>query len=622
MFDPKPRTVVELFRARVEATPDSRALCGRRGGEWHWLTWREAEARVRALAAGLLALGLAKGERAAILSSSRPEWILADLAILWAGGAVSTLYPSNTAEDCAYILADSGAKVCFVENDALAAKLRQVRDRLPQLEKIVLFEVDPIEAVPMEDGGSDPDPGTDWATSLDALEAAGAVWSGAHPGAVEASAAAIQPEDLATLIYTSGTSGPPKGVMLTHDNWVYEGELIANLGLLGPQDMNLVFLPLAHSYAKAIEVAILYTGIPSAIDGSVDNLAKNLAAIRPTVFGCVPRVLEKVYNRVVTAAREGGALKYRIFLWALDVGKRVSRVRQLGREPGGLLALQHRIAARLVYGKIKARFGGRLRFLASGGAPLSLEIIEFFHALDILILEGYGLTETSGASSANSLDRYRFGTVGPALRGTEIQLDEDGEVLIRGRHVMRGYFNLPEATAAAFTADGWFRSGDIGRLDADGFLSITDRKKDILITAGGKNVAPQNVENQLKASCPYLSQVVMLGDRRPFCVALVTLNDESCGKWARERGLAFEALSGLAALASLPVLREEIRAAIAALNDRLPPHERIRNFRILERDFSIETGELTPKMSIKRKVVEARHAAILEELYGRTMEKL
>lgn len=618
MFDPKPRTIVELFRARVAATPDSEALRGRRSGDWHWLTWRESEARVRALAGGLLGLGLAKGERAAILSSSRPEWILADLAILSAGGAVSTLYPSNTPDDCAYILADSAARVCFVENDALAAKLHQVRDRLPKLEKIVLIDPSPSASsapgVPGAAGEAD-----DWATSLAALEAAGAVWSEAHPGALDALAAAIQPEDLATLIYTSGTSGPPKGVMLTHDNWVFEGELIANLGLLGPQDMNLVFLPLAHSYAKATEVAIFHTGVPSAIDGSVDDLAKNFAFIRPTVFGGVPRVLEKVYNRVVTAAREGGALKYRIFLWALGVGRRVSRVRQQGREASGLLALQHRIAARLVYGKIRARFGGRLRFLVSGGAPLSIEIIEFFHALDILILEGYGLTETSGATSANSLDHYRFGTVGRALEGTEIKLDEDGEVLIRGRHVMRGYFNLPEATAEAFTADGWFRSGDIGRLDEDGFLSITDRKKDLIVTAGGKKVAPQNVENQLKASCPFLSQVVMLGDRRPYCVALVTLNEEYCGKWARERGLAFESVADLAAL---PALHEEIRAAIAALNDHLAPHERIRNFRILEGDFSIEAGELTPKMSIKRKVVEARHAAILEELYGKTMEKL
>jgi len=545
--------------------------------------------------------------------------IFADLAILWAGGATSTLYPTNTPDDCAYILADSVARVCFVENELLADKLRAVRERIPRLEKIILFDPAASALPDPRPEGNASSGASPWILSLAELEAAGRVWNEANPGGLDRAAEALDPEDLATLIYTSGTSGPPKGVMLTHDNWVFEGELIANLGVLGPEDTNLVFLPLAHSYAKAVEVAIFWTGIPSAIDGNIEELAKNLAAIRPTVFGCVPRVLEKVYNRVVTAAKEGGALKYRIFRWALRVGQRASRLRQQGREPRGLLALQHRIASALVYKKIRDRFGGRLRFLASGGAPLSMEIIEFFHALDILILEGYGLTETSGASTANSLHRYRFGTVGPAMGGTEVKLDEDGEVLLRGRHVMKGYFNRPEATAEVFTPDGWFRTGDIGRLDADGFLKITDRKKDILITAGGKNVAPQNVENQLKASCAYVSQVVMLGDRRPFCIALLTLNEEACGKWARERGLAY---GSPAELAALPALREKIRAAIGDLNDRLTPFERIRNFRILDREFTIDAGELTPKMSIKRRVIEERHAAVLEELYSGTMESL
>jgi long-chain acyl-CoA synthetase len=357
MFDPAPKTVVELFRARVAASPEARALAGRQGGDWRWMNWRETEARVRDLAAGLLAFGLAKGERCAILSASRPEWIVADLAILWAGGAVSTLYPSNTPEDCAYILADSEARVCFVENELLAGKLREVRARLPRLERIVVIDpIDPIEAARGEAGADD-----GWAISLAEMEASGRSWSEAHPGALDASAAALRPEDLATLIYTSGTSGPPKGVMLTHDNWVHEGAMIAGLVVMGPEDMTLVFLPLAHSYAKAIEVAIFYTGIASAIYGNLDNLPQNLATIRPTVFGCVPRVLEKVYNRIVTAAREGGGVKYKIFLWALAVGRRVSKLRQAGKEPSGLLAFQHRLATRLVYGKIQARFGGRLR---------------------------------------------------------------------------------------------------------------------------------------------------------------------------------------------------------------------------------------------------------------------
>jgi long-chain acyl-CoA synthetase len=606
MTQPTATTVVELFRQRVAATPDAEAMAGRYGNEWRWTRWRDVETQVRRVAGGLLSLGLHKGERVAILAASRPEWIVADLAILWAGCATTTLYPSNTSDECAYILADAGVRLCFVENETLAGKLRPVRDGLPLLAQIVLIDGEPAA-------------GDSWALSLAELERRGRDWEAAHPGACDAAAAAVEPADLATLIYTSGTSGPPKGVMLTHDNWVVEGAMIAALGLLGPEDLQLLFLPLAHSYAKALEVGFLQTGIRTAIDGNLDNLGANLAAIRPTVMGGVPRVFEKVYNRVVTGAREGGGIKYKLFRWALDVGRRVSRLRQEGKEPAGALALQHKVASTLVYSKIKARFGGRLRFLASAGAPLAQEIAEFFHALDIQILEAYGLTETSGGSTGNRLERFRFGTVGLPLDGAEVQIAEDGEILIRGRHVMRGYFNRPEATAEAMGAGGWFHSGDIGHFDADGFLKITDRKKDLIITAGGKNVAPQNVENLLKASCPYLSQVVMLGDRRPFCVALLTLNEETCGKWASERGIAF---ANAAELAAVDALQEEIRQAIARMNDRLPPHERIRNFRILDHDFSIETGELTPKMSVKRRVVEERHREALESLYQGTMASL
>ena len=600
------RSVVHLFQHRVESSADREAMSGRRDGQWYSLTWREADLRVRAVACGLLSLGLQKGERAAILATSSPEWVIADLGILSAGGATSTLYTSNTAEESAYILENSGARFCFVENPAQEAKVREVRGEVGSVEKLILMNGAPVA-------------GDGWTIPLPELESRGAKWDADHPGAFDRVASSVGPEDLATLIYTSGTTGRPKGVMLTHDNWVFEAETLDDLNLLGPADQQMLFLPLAHSFGKVLEVVFIALGVPTAIDGVIDDLVPNLAVVRPTVMAGVPRVFEKVYNRVVTGAREGGAVKYRIFQWALGVGARVSTLRQQQREPSGFLAFQHRLADKLVYSKLKERFGGRLRFMISGGAPLSRAIAEFFHAADILILEAYGLTETSAGSTGNRVERFKFGTVGRALKGVEVRIAEDGEILLRGRNIMKGYYNLPEATAEALEPDGWFHTGDVGQLDADGFLAITDRKKDILVTAGGKNIAPQNIENQLKASCPYVSQVVMLGDRRPFCVALVTLNEETAGKWAREHGIDYK---DYADLASRPEVKQLIRDGVEAVNARLASYERIKDFHLLDHDLSQATGELTPKMSVKRKVVEQRHREILDGFYKDTVARL
>ncbi|MFL6235281.1 MAG: AMP-dependent synthetase/ligase [Thermoanaerobaculia bacterium] len=606
MSEPTFRSVYEMFQHRVSSTPDAEAMSGRRDGQWYSMTWREAERRVRAVAGGLLSLGFQKGERAAILATSRPEWVIADLGILGAGGATSTIYTSNTAEESAYILEDSGARVCFVENALQDAKIRDVRGRLPGVVQLVQIEGEPRVA----DG---------WTITLAELERRGEAWSAANPGRLDEVAAAVGPEDLATLIYTSGTTGKPKGVMLTHDNWLAEAEAADEMKILDPTDKQLLFLPLAHSFAKVLEVLFIRAGVPTAIDGVLDDLVANLAAVRPTVMGGVPRVYEKVYNRVVTGAREGGGLKYKIFQWAMGVGAQVSRLRQQGGQPSGLLAFKHRLADKLVYSKLKARLGGRLRFLISGGAPLSRAIAEFFHSCDILILEGYGLTETSAGSVFNRPERYKFGTVGLPVPGLEIRIAEDGEILLRGRSVMRGYYNLPEDTAEALEPDGWFHTGDVGQLDADGFLTITDRKKDILVTAGGKNIAPQNIEGQLKAGCPYVSQAVMLGDRRPFCVALITLNEETTGKWARELGLDYK---DYADLASRPEVKQLIREGLEAVNARLASYEKIKDFHLLDHDLSQETGELTPKMSVKRKVVESRHKDVLEGFYKDTVARM
>ena len=606
MSEPSFNSVVEMFQHRVESTPDAEAMSGRKDGKWHSLTWRETGRRVRAVGCGLLSLGLAKEDRVAILATSRPEWVIADLGILAAGGATSTIYTSNTAEESAYILEDSGARFCFAENLQQAEKIRSVRDRVPGVRKLFLID-------------GEPPAGDDWVMTLTDLERLGTEWDAAHPGGYDESVRSLKPADLATLIYTSGTTGNPKGVMLTHDNWLFEADSIADLGVLGEDDKQMLFLPLAHSFAKVLEVAFIRTGTATAIDGVVDDLLDNLAVVRPTVMAAVPRVFEKVYNKVVSGAREAGGLKYKIFRWALDVGGKVSKLRQNGQAPSGLLAFQHRLADKLVYSKLKARFGGRLRFMISGGAPLSRAIAEFFHAADILILEAYGLTETSAGSTGNRLEKFKFGTVGRPLKGVEIRTAEDGEILIRGRNIMQGYYNLPDATAEALDEDGWLHTGDIGHLDADGFLAITDRKKDIIVTAGGKNIAPQNIEGMLKASCQYVSQAVMLGDRRPFCVALITVNEETTGKWARERGIDFK---DYADLTSRPEVRELIREAVEAVNARLASYERIKDFALLDHDFSQATGELTPKMSIKRKVVEQRHRDVLEGFYRETVAQL
>ncbi len=606
MSEPTFRSVVHMFQHRVAETPDREAMSGRYGGQWRSMTWAEAGRRVRAIGCGLLSLGFQKGERGAILATSTPEWVLADLGILSAGGATSTIYTSNTAEESAYILADSGARVCFVENPAQEAKIREVKDQVGGVMKLILMDGTPAA----NDG---------WTISLAELERLGAAWDAANPGSFEEAASSVTPEDLATLIYTSGTTGRPKGVMLTHDNWVFEAESITNLGVLQPDDKQLLFLPLAHSFAKVLEVAFIRAGVATAVDGVVDDLVANLAAVRPTVMSGVPRVYEKVYNRVVTGAREGSPLKYKIFQWAIAVGTEVSKLRQQRRGPSGLLAFKHRLADKLVYSKLKARLGGRLRFLISGGAPLSRSISEFFHACDILILEAYGLTETSAGSTSNRPEHYKFGTVGLPLKGVEVKTAEDGEILIRGRNIMSGYYNLPESTAEALDEGRWLHTGDIGVIDADGFITITDRKKDILVTAGGKNIAPQNIENQFKVSCPYVSQVVMLGDRRPFCVALITINEETVGKWAKEQGIAYK---DYAELASRPEVRQLIQAGLDDVNSSLASYERIKAFHILDHDLSQATGELTPKMSVKRKVVEARHREILDGFYRDTVAQL
>lgn len=599
------RSVAEMFLHRVAQTPEREAYryptTGADGTDtWKSLSWREVSDRVRAIASGLRALGLADEDRCAILCSTRIEWILVDLAILCAGGATTTIYPSSTAEESAFIVADSETRFVFAEDAAQLAKLASKRAELPNLKQVIV-----IDNKGFSDG--------DFALSLDALMAKGREYDAAHPQAFEQVARAVRPEALATLIYTSGTTGQPKGVELTHDCWIYEGQAIAELGLLETDDLQYLWLPLSHVFGKVLESAQLHIGFATAVDGRIDKLVANLAVVRPTFVAAVPRIFEKVHNKVVGGAREGGAVKRAIFKWAVGVGRQASALRQQGEEPRGWLGVQVGLADKLVFSKLRAIFGGRVRFFISGSAPLNRDLAEFFHAAGVLVCEGYGLTESSAASFVNRPHAFRFGTVGQALPGTEVRIAaEDGEILLRGRGIMRGYRGQPEATAAALDADGWLHTGDIGEVDADGFLRITDRKKDLIKTSGGKYVAPQALEGALKVACPYVSQVLVHGDKRNYVSALVTLDEEAVRKWAAGEGLGE---ASVAELSRNEKLRALLQGYFDQLNATLPRYATIKKFAVLPADFTVEAGELTPSLKPKRKAIEAKYRAVLDAFY-------
>ena len=592
----RPASMARMVLDRVEATPEREAFRHPVGDQWESVSWRQLGERVRAIAAGLLAEGIRPEDRVAIAASTRLEWVLADFGILCAGAATTTVYPSTPAADVGYILEDSGTRLVFAENDEQIAKLRAHRGDLPDLAKVVTFDGTP-------DG--------DWVIGLAELERAGHDHLAAHPTAVADAVAAIGPESLATLIYTSGTTGRPKGVRLVHDNWTYEGKTIEALGILTPDDVQYLWLPLSHSFGKVLLSGQLAVGFATAIDGRIPKLVDNLAVVRPTFMAGAPRIFEKVQHAVTGMA--GSGVKRRIFDWAFGVGRRVSELRRAGGQPSGLLEARRAVADRLVFSKLRARFGGRLRFFVSGSAALSAEVSAFFHAADVLILEGYGLTETSAASFVNRPDDFRFGTVGRPLPGTQARIGEEGEILIRGPGVMRGYHNLPEETAAALIEDGWFRTGDVGELDDEGFLRITDRMKDLIKTSGGKFVAPQSIEIIFKAVCPYASEIIVYGEGHPYCTALVALDAEAIAAWARDNDLGH---LSFAELAGHPQVRTLIAGYVEQANSRLPRWETIKRFAVLSRELTVEQGDLTPSLKLKRRIVTARHRDLLESLYS------
>jgi long-chain acyl-CoA synthetase len=586
-----------MFYASVDSFDKREHLLYRAREGWRGVSSRELRTAVEETSAGLALLGVAAGERVAILSENRPEWAIADLAALCAGAVDVPVYTTLTPAQVAYILKDSGAKVAFVSTPALAGKIAEIRSQAPLLEQVIRFAPEPI-----------PD-----TISLDDLRARGREALAGDGESVRRRAGTVKGEDVATLIYTSGTTGEPKGVMLTHRN-LTSNVLAAKKAIpaVGPDDVALSFLPLCHSFERtAGYYFMLHAGATIAYAESVEKVPENMQEVRPTIMCSVPRLYEKMYARVNEKVAADPPLRQSIFRWAIGVGREAFRHRVAGTEPGAGLRLRLALADKLVFSKIKTRTGGRLRLFVSGGAPLAREIAEFFGAAGLLICEGYGLTETSPVISCNRPDRLKPGTVGHPLDGVEVRIAEDGEILTRGPHVMKGYYNRPEATRETIDPDGWLHTGDIGHLDADGFLVITDRKKELIVTSGGKNIAPQPIENRLKTN-RFFTEVVMIGDKRNFPTALVVPSFEALEAWARERGLPVD---DRAALVARPEVEAHYLSLIAELTTDLAQYEKIKKVAVLPAEFSQETGELTPTLKVKRRVIAEKYRAVIDRLY-------
>jgi long-chain acyl-CoA synthetase len=569
VFVVEERTIPRLWRDAVTVNRTGAAyLVEAEPGRWSEVSWDEAARAVEELANGLLARGIRKGDAFGIVSRTRLEWTLFDFALARVGAVTAPVYPSSSDREAAYVLEHSEALGALVEDDAQREKV----------EPLGLAHVLTLE-------------------SLDWLRAEGIAFAQENPAALEEAEAAIGADDLYTYIYTSGTTGPPKGCMIRHRNYYSMTACIERIEDLSlGDDLMLLYLPLAHNFGRLMSLWGAYAGFTIAFCPDPYAVADVLPQVRPTLLPSVPRVYEKAHAAVVSRLDEASGTRRRLADWALGVGRRVSRLRQAGKPVPALLALQHRLADSLVYSKVKERFGGRLRIGISGGAPLAKEIGEFFHALDMLILEGWGLTECTTAAAVNRPARFKFGTVGPAMPGFEVKTDGDGELLIRSDTVFAGYLKDDEATRAVMAGDGWLRSGDVGAIDEEGFVTITDRKKDIIVTAGGKNLAPQNIENALKTS-RWVSQVLVIGDRRPYVTALITLDEAEVAK----------ANGDVQAL---------VQQAVDEVNRELSRFEQIKRFAIVPREFSAEEGEVTPTLKLKRRVIEQRFAREIEELYG------
>jgi long-chain acyl-CoA synthetase len=559
---------------------------------WRTLTWSEVLSRVAILSEALKKIGVVSGDRVSILSNTRYEWTLYDIAITSIGAVTVPIYQSNISEDVQHILSDSGTKAILVEDSTQLEKVLKVRSQLPQLKQIIL-----LEGEVMGDGVI---------THAD-FEATGKGVESDFGARIRS----IKIDQLATLVYTSGTTGKPKGVMLTHENLLAEVRALIDRVKVEVNDTMLIFLPLAHILARVVQWYQLTLGFENAYAESVEKLGENISDIRPHVMVCVPRIFEKIHTGMMSQVEAGSDVKKKIFNFAKETGLAYSYCLQ-NKQPIPLgLKIKYGIASKLVFSKLQKKLGGRIKFFVSGGAPLSREICEFFHGAGVLILEGYGLTETTAATNANGVHDYVFGSVGKPVLGAEEKIAEDGEILVRGPMVAKGYWNRPEATAEVFEKNGWFHTGDIGEFDKNGFLKITDRKKDIIVTAGGKNIAPQNLENMIKTN-PLISQVVVHGDKRKYLSALITLNPEEVAKKARELGIP---KGRVEEQTNDPKMKDAVKRIIDNFNNRLASYESIKKFAILDKDFSIESGELTPTLKVKRKVINERYGKIFDSFY-------
>jgi long-chain acyl-CoA synthetase len=588
------RNLVQLFEAQAAKQADRTAMTFKRDGRWQVTTWKEMARRVRDVSDGLASIGIKPGDRVSILADTSPEWIIVDLGIMGAGAITVPVYQSNPAHEVHYILQDAGTSWLFVDHEHQAAKMRGDVASLPDLRGVIRFHGSP--QTPAE-------------RTLADLERAGAEWRKANPDAHAARLASIGLDDAACYLYTSGTTGNPKGVVLSHGAWTYEAAAAAELRLVNHEDLILMFLPMAHSFAKVIETVWFAEGATAAFVESLEKIVDNASECRPTVMPSVPRIFEKAYNAVVAKGLATPGIKGWLFGVALNGFEAWADGKVRGLE---VRTMGFRIGEKVVFPKLRAalaeRFGGRMRLFVSGGAPLSPKVNWFFTLLGFTVLEGWGLTETSAGTCVNRIEANKIGTVGPPFPGTEIRIASDGEILVKGPGLMKGYYRRPEATAEILK-DGWLATGDIGELDADGYLKITDRKEDLIKTSGGKYVAPQNLENELKSDT-LISQVMVHGDERRFCSALITLNPETARAWATEHGIGDDE-----ALHDHPKMIGRIQHAIDALNGKQASYAGIKKFAILPLDFTQENGMLTPTLKVKRKVVTGKYKALLDSFY-------
>jgi len=587
-------TLAELFLNTIKSYPKPDLMLYKKEGQYGPISTEEFGQTVKKLSLGLWELGLRPEDKLIILSENRPEWVMTDLATICLGGATVPIYTTLVPEQVRYIIDDSDAKIVVFSNEEQGEKIKAIKSQLTKVQHFITFQ----EEAP---------PGI---LTLREVLAKGEGILKTEPGLFETRAAKIKPDTLASIIYTSGTTGIPKGVMLVHSNFISNIKSCSSIIPFSQEDTVLSFLPLSHVLERMVMFTYLYKGCSIAFAESVDTVAQNLLEVRPHIMVSVPRVFEKIYARVMDNVLQESPLKRKIFFWALRVGREYAR-RQLARQPiPRCLQIKRSVAHKLVFSKIIARTGGRVRFFVSGGAPLSKDIAEFFFALGLTILEGYGLTETSPVISVNTFENVKLGSVGKPIPGVEVKIAADGEILTRGPHVMKGYYKKEAETKEAFEGD-WFKTGDIGYLDEEGFLVITDRKKDIIVTAGGKNVAPQPIENLLKTS-PYIANSVVIGDRRRFISALVVPNWEKVEEWARQNNLVFASRQEMV---KNPDVLRFLQAEVDRLTTNLASYEKVKKIALLERDFEIAEGEITPTLKVRRAIIEKKYQPLIDELY-------